>query len=87
MAEVEPHCASDYDDRTKVAVKSVLVEIARSSELETVLGGNSALTLLHPRPSFCTGGSAPYAVSRHQCVTGGQQAGRCLLFYISVRDW
>ena len=29
MAEVEPQYASDYDDRTTVAVKSVLVEIGQ----------------------------------------------------------
>ena len=29
MAQVEPHYASDYDDRTTVAVKSVLIEIGQ----------------------------------------------------------
>ena len=29
MAEVEPQFASDYDDRTTVAVRSVLVEIGQ----------------------------------------------------------
>ena len=29
MAELEPRYASDYDDRTTVAVKSVLVEIGQ----------------------------------------------------------
>lgn len=29
MAELEPQYASDYDDRTTVAVKSVLVEIGQ----------------------------------------------------------
>ena len=29
MAEVDPQYASDYDDRTTVAVKSVLVEIGQ----------------------------------------------------------
>ena len=49
MAEVEPQYASDYDDRTTVAVKSVLVEIDQVlGRGGTVPGGNSALTLLHP---------------------------------------
>jgi hypothetical protein len=36
MAEVDPQFATAYDDRTTVAVKSVLVEIGQ------ILGGNKA---------------------------------------------
>ncbi len=52
MAEIEPQYASDYDDRTMVAVKSVLVEIGQVLEegrqclVEIGVDSASSLTLV-----------------------------------------
>ena len=50
MAEVEPQFASDYDDRTTVAVKSVLVEIGQvlgSYKGKFAVIGGAVLCLRH----------------------------------------
>ena len=53
MAEIEPQYASEYDDRTTEAVRSVLVEISQilgSRRDKNISCGQDATTEL-PRPS------------------------------------